>query len=147
MSKIILVYINLLSAKLNFRHLSYSAHLIWRLAFFLVSIDYNCCFELCGKVPDLESTCCIFFITGLWKKLLILKYINRKIKMRQSDFNLKRNTNPNKIEKSAKINKFEQSIYQNNVINFFITVLTLFFSTARFLKPSLCKNVCNSFFR
>ena len=68
--------------------------------------------------------------------------------MRRSDFNLKRNTNPNKIEKkeSAKINKFEQSIYQNRVINFFIIVLTLF-SLAGFLKPNLCKNVCNSFFR
>ena len=69
--------------------------------------------------------------------------------MRRSDFNLKRNTNPNKIEKkeSAKINKFEQTIYQNSVINFFIIVLTLFSSTAGLLKPSLCKNVCNSFFR
>ena len=45
--------------------------------------------------------------------------------MRQSNFNLKRNTNPNKIEKkeSAKINKFAQSIYQNSVIDFFIIVL------------------------
>ena len=69
--------------------------------------------------------------------------------MRQSDFNLKRNTNLNKKKKkgSAKINKFEQSIYQNSVINFFIIVLTLFSSTAGFLKPNLCKNVCNSFFR
>ena len=69
--------------------------------------------------------------------------------MRRSDFNLKRNTNPNKIEKkeSAKINKFEQSIYQNSVINFFIIVLILFSSTAGLLKPSLYKNACNSFFR
>ena len=68
--------------------------------------------------------------------------------MRRSDFNLNRNTNPSKIEKkeSAKINKFEQSIYQISVINFFIIVLTLIFSTAGFLKPNLCKNVCNSFF-
>ena len=68
--------------------------------------------------------------------------------MRQSDFNLKRNTNLNKIEKkSAKINKFEQSIYQNSVINFFIIVLTLISSTAGLLKLNLCKNVHNSFFR
>ena len=44
--------------------------------------------------------------------------------MQQSDFSLKRNTNPNKIKKTAKINKFEQSIYQNSVIDFFIIVLT-----------------------
>ena len=51
--------------------------------------------------------------------------------MRQSNFNLKRNTNPNKMEKkeSAKINKFEQSIYQNGAMNFFIVVLTLFSSS------------------
>ena len=69
--------------------------------------------------------------------------------MRPSDFNLKRNTNPNKTEKkeSAKKNKFAQSIYQNSAINFFIIVLTLFSSTAGFSKPNLCKNVCNSFFR
>ena len=68
--------------------------------------------------------------------------------MRQSDFNFKRNKNQKKNrKKSAKINKFEQSIFQNNVINFFIIVLTLFSSTAGLLKPSLCKNVCNSFFR
>ena len=75
--------------------------------------------------------------------------MNRKIKMRRIDFNLKRNTNSNKIEKkeSAKINKFEQSIYQNSVINFFIIMLTLFSSTVGFLKPNLCKNVGNSFFR
>ena len=56
--------------------------------------------------------------------------------MRRSDFNLKRNTNTNKTEKKerAKINKFEQSIYQNTVINFFIIVLTLFSSTPAFAK-------------
>ena len=58
--------------------------------------------------------------------------------MRRSDFNLKRNTNLNNIEKkSAKRNKFEQSIHQNNVINLFIIVLTLFSSTAGILKPNL----------
>ena len=139
-------YFNPLSEELNFCYLSYSAYLISRLAFFSL---HNCCFKLRGKVPDVESTCCVFFITALWKKLLIMKYTNRKIKMRRSDFNLKRNTNPNKIEKkeSAKINKFEQSIYQNSVINFIIIVLILFSSTAGLLKPSLCKNACNSFFR
>ena len=49
--------------------------------FFLVSIDYNYCFELRWKVPDVGSTCCVFFIIALWKKLLIMKYTNRKIKM------------------------------------------------------------------
>ena len=42
--------------------------------------------------------------------------------MRQSGFNLKRNTNLNKIEKkeSAKINKFERSIFRNYEKNFLI---------------------------
>ena len=69
--------------------------------------------------------------------------------MQRGNFNLKRNTNSNKIEKkeSAKINKFEQPIYRKSVINFFIIALILFSSTAGLLKPKLCKNVCNSFFR
>ena len=68
--------------------------------------------------------------------------------MRRSDFNLKRNANPNKIEKKKRKNKkFAQSIYQNSLINFFIIVLTLFSSKAGFSKPNLCKNVCNSVFR
>ena len=53
--------------------------------------------------------------------------------MRKSEFNLKRNTNPNKIEKKRKNKKFEQSILQNSEINFlicvanFVIVLTLIY--------------------
>ena len=86
-----------LSAKLNFRYLSYSVYLISRLAFFLASIELL--LRTSRESPGRRITLLSFFITALWKKLFILKYTNRKIKMRRSDFNLKRNTNPNKIEK------------------------------------------------
>ena len=44
--------------------------------------------------------------------------------MRQSDFNLKRNTNSNKTDKkdSPKINKFRQLMFQNSLINYLICV-------------------------
>ena len=60
---------NPLSAELNFCYLSYSAYLISRLAFFLVSIDYNCCFELRGKVADVESISCVFFCCSALEKI------------------------------------------------------------------------------
>ena len=62
--------LNPLSPKLNFRYLSYSGQLISRIAFFLVSIDYNCCFEFRGKVPDVESTCCVFLLQRFGKNYL-----------------------------------------------------------------------------
>ena len=47
--------------------------------------------------------------------------------MRQSNFNFKRITNSNKIDKkeSAKMNKFEQSVFRNNVLNFLICVANI----------------------
>ena len=63
--------LNPLSPKLNFRYLSYSGQLIsFFFAFFLVSIDYNCCFEFRGKVPDVESTCCVFLLQRFGKNYL-----------------------------------------------------------------------------
>ena len=89
-SFIFLFVFNLLIAELNFHYPSYSAYLISPHAFFLILIDYNNCFKLYREVLDFKSTCCVFLITELSGKSLILKLTNCKIKIQQSNFNLKK---------------------------------------------------------
>ena len=59
-------FVNPLSAEFNFRYLSYSAYLILSLAFFLVSIDYNRCFEL-RESPTSNQLAAFFYYSALEK--------------------------------------------------------------------------------
>ena len=87
-----------LNAELNFHCPRYSAYLISRLAFFLVSFNYNRCVELRGKTSNQLAA---FFLLEHFEKITYSKIYESKVKMQQSNFNLKRNINPNKTEKKA----------------------------------------------